>query len=548
MGNQLNHRTLLAGTVSAVMMLSSAFADDKVTAVDSSNIGSDVGAKAVPAEKPSAASKTPTHSPSDGGVHTSSIASFLDNPGSGSKSLHRKSHSVQPPSYLPVENLTVTVGQIQRIPVKGQIRRVAVGNGALLSTTIVDANLLLIAEGVGATNLLIWTDDTVRSFKVHVVAYDLEELRTKAAQLMVGYPRVKAELVGSDVVLNGYAHTDELKRIYAALPNLPGVINNVLEDQGSTSTRSILFKLSFIEVKRSYLEQLGIQWGQSAAGPVLGATGISNATGPYAAVSQPVTASTGPTLVTAAAPPFTSLGTSSGGYFLGLASLLNSTIQLGSNTGDTRVLATPELVARSGGKADMNVGGEVPIPVSGAFGSTSVTFKPYGVLFSIEPQVSQDNVISAKISTEVSQIDNSVSVSGIPGFLTRKTAAEISIKPGEVVALAGLLNDQLSNSIASMPGLGNLPILGRLFRSDNFIHNKTDLIVLIEPEIITPGQGLEQQLKAHGTEVIDDTADRSKAANEKSKIEPLRKTTPPPEPSDSAKAAEHDDFPKMMGQ
>ncbi|MBV8464656.1 MAG: pilus assembly protein N-terminal domain-containing protein [Burkholderiales bacterium] len=543
MSNQVNHRTLLAGPIAAIVMLSSAIADDTTGAADPSH-SPDAATTPMQMEQGAAAAKTTATRASSGtGGATPSIASFVDNP-QGSGKQHRKSRMTQPPSYLPVESLTVAVGQIQRLPVKGQIRRVAVGNGGLLSTTVVDANLLVIAEGVGTTNLMIWTDDTVRSFKVHVVPYDLEELRVKAARLMAAYPRVKADIAGSDVVLSGYAHAEELKRIGQAVNNLPGVINNVLEDQGSATTRSVLFKLSFVEVKRSYLEQLGIQWAQSANGPVFGTTGVYRATGPYAAVSQPVTSSTGPSLVSTSPPPFTSLGSSTGGYFLGLASYLNSALKLGSDTGDTRVLATPELVARSGGKADMNVGGEVPIPMAGAFGSTSVIFKPYGVLFSIEPQVSQDNIISAKISTEVSQIDNSVSVGGIPGFLTRKTAAEISIKPGEVVALAGLLNDQLSNSISSVPGLGNLPILGRLFRSDDFIHNKTDLVVLLEPEIVTPGQGLVQQLKAHGADVIDDTADRSQALNEKSTLEPLAKTAPTAPPTTEG----NDDFPPMRGQ
>jgi len=140
----------------------------------------------------------------------------------------------------------------------------------------------------------------------------------------------------------------------------------------------------------------------------------------------------------------------------------------------------------------------VPIPVSGAFGATSVDFKPYGIILSIEPQIDASNVITAKISTELSQIDPAVSVNGIPGFVQRSTSTEVSIKPGEMVALAGLVNSEMANAIDRVPVLSRIPILGRLFRSDDFRNSKTELVVLLEPEIISPGDGLARQLRERG--------------------------------------------------
>ncbi|QJE02318.1 type II and III secretion system protein [Massilia forsythiae] len=198
------------------------------------------------------------------------------------------------------------------------------------------------------------------------------------------------------------------------------------------------------------------------------------------------------------APPFVRRGANTGGVFLGLAATLSSRIKLGINDGDVRVLASPELTARSGGKARLQVGGEVPIQQVGALGAVNVSYKPYGIILEIEPQIDADDVITARISSELSQIDASVSTSSVPGFLTRNTSTEVSLKSGEAVALSGLVNSEMSSAVDRVPVLSRIPILGRLFRSDDFRSNKTELVVLLEPEIIAPGAGLAMQLRERG--------------------------------------------------
>jgi len=269
---------------------------------------------------------------------------------------------------------------------------------------------------------------------------------------------------------------------------------NVTEDQGSAFTRSVLFRLHFVEVKRSLLESIGINWAKSANGPTAGYIGIATDKGVY---SNPRQANYDENLLVDV-PPFITRNGAKGGHFLGLAATLTSRLNLGVSNGDVRVLASPELTAKSGGKARLQVGGEVPIPLAGAFGSTTVEFKPYGIILSIEPQIDADGVITAKISTELSQIDPAVTVNGIPGFLTRSTGTEVSIKEGEMVALSGLVNSEMANAVDRVPGISRVPILGRLFRSDDFRNNRTEMVVLLEPEIIAPGDGLAAELRARG--------------------------------------------------
>jgi pilus assembly protein CpaC len=397
-------------------------------------------------------------------------------------------------SYHQSKPLTITVGEITMLPIQGKIVRLALGSGDILSTTTVDANLLLIAEQVGTTSLLVWTKTAVHSYRVHVVPKDLAETRAKVDLLTRDMKGVTVDLLGNEIVLSGVAHRDALARLGAGLRGVPGVVLNVKEDQGSAFTRSVLFRLHFIEVKRSLLETIGINWAKSANGPVAGYIGIASDKGLY---DPPAQIGSGANLLDPI-PPFVARGATKGGHFLGLATTLSSRLNLGISSGDVNVLASPELTARSGGKARLQVGGEVPIPLAGAFGSTTVEFKPYGIILQIEPQIDADGIITAKISTELSQIDPAVTVAGIPGFLTRNTDTEVSLKEGEMVALSGLVNSEMSNAIDRVPAISRIPILGRLFRSDDFRNSRSELVVLLEPEIIAPGDGLALQLRDRG--------------------------------------------------
>lgn len=397
-------------------------------------------------------------------------------------------------SYLPTEALTMAVGEIKLLPVAGKVSRVALGSGSVLSATAVERNLLLIAEKVGTTSLLVWSGGQVHSYSVQVVGKHLPEVRQKVEALIGDQKGIVVTQVGPDLILSGVAHKDTLSRLNSMIADLPNVINNIKEDQGSSFTRSVLFRLSFVEVKRTLLENIGINWASSVQGPTFGATDVTKHTGIY----NPIPAAKEGDNLLDNSPKFVRRNGSNGGVFFGLATTIASRLNLGVSNGDARVLASPELTARSGGKAKLQVGGEVPIPLTGAFGATTVEFKPYGVLFNIEPFIDASDTITAKLSTELSQIDPSVSVGGIPGFITRHTATEISIKPGEIVALSGLINSELSSSIDRVPGLSRIPLFGRLFRSDDFRDRKTELIVFVEAEIISAGDGLAAQLRDRG--------------------------------------------------
>lgn len=416
-----------------------------------------------------------------------------------------------PLQYLEKKLLTLTQGTIHLLPIKGKIVRVALGSGSVISTTAVDNHLLLIAEQAGATSLLIWTEQAVHSLHVEVVPKDPEQVRARVEAFTAGLPGITVKQLGSELIVSGTAHRDAHARLTQALKGMPGVTLDITEDGGRPFARSVLFRLHFIEVKKSLVEKIGIDWAKDAQGPVFGATGIAHESGIYRGSRE---AQEGENLLSNT-PGFVSRAGRSGGAFLGLATTIASRINLGISNGDIRVLASPELTAKSGGAAKLQVGGEVPIPVSAGLGATNVIFKPYGVQFAIEPHIDANDVITAKVSTELSQIDPSVTVGGIPGFLTRTTATEVSLKPGEMVALSGLLLSEMSNAVDRVPALSKVPVFGQLFKSEDFRDRKTELIVLLEPEIITAGDGLAQQLKARGQANMREFDEKVKELNRK---------------------------------
>lgn len=408
------------------------------------------------------------------------------------------------PEVLPAQDVSLALGEIRMLPVAGKVRRIAVGNGAQVSATTVDNSLMLIGEQVGQTMLMVWSDRQVHTFRVKVVASDHAATRRLIENVLQGVPDIAIEEYDSKLVVSGTVHQATHDQLSAAVKGVPGVVLNLRTDQGAPLVRSVLFRLHFVEVNKSLLEKIGIQWSKEANGPTLAAQAVPIREGIY----KNITPAQPNDNLLAPVPPFVTRNGHTSGLFFGLATSIASRLNLGVSDGDARILASPELTAKSGGKARLQVGGEIPIPMAGAFGTQTVEFKPYGIIFSIEPLIDKGDVITAKLSTELSQIDPAVTIAGIPGFLTRSTSTEISVKPGEMVALSGLVNAELSNAIDKVPGLGNIPILGRLFRSDDFRSRKSDLVVLLEPEIIVAGEGIAQQLRARGQQNRQEFEDR----------------------------------------
>ena len=154
------------------------------------------------------------------------------------------------------------------------------------------------------------------------------------------------------------------------------------------------------------------------------------------------------------------------------------------------VLAEPSLVALSGQTASFLAGGEFPIPVSQVNGAISVDFKQFGVKLDFTPTVLSDGRISLKVRPEVSQIDTTVSVTTggvtVPGLSVRRADTTVELASGQSFAIAGLLQSNTTDIISQVPGMGSIPILGKLFSSTNYQNNKTELVIMVTPYLVEP--------------------------------------------------------------
>lgn len=380
--------------------------------------------------------------------------------------------------------LQLVVGQIKTIPLPIKVVRVAVGNGKIITTNVLETEMVVLAETAGNTSLRLWMADGKQlNYAVSVLATDPDDTTKRLGSILSAMPGIKVERIGDMVLLTGTASKANLSRIDSIAKLFPQTHNAVREEE-VTMRRMVYMKVQIVEMKKSIGDNIGIAWEKSIPGPTAGFAGNWSTNQNFRIPDKP------PTGFPIALP----VGGAGWRPYIGITSAITSMINLAVNSGDAYVLATPELSARSGGKAEFLAGGQIPIisPAS-ANSPASVTFKDYGIKLIIEPVADENNNVSTILKTEVSNVDNSVAVGGNPGFLTRKTDSEFNVQSGQTIVLSGLLNTELQKDISKLAGLGDLPILGALFRSTNFRSGRTDLVIFVTPTVIDPSSSLNQE-------------------------------------------------------
>lgn len=153
-------------------------------------------------------------------------------------------------------------------------------------------------------------------------------------------------------------------------------------------------------------------------------------------------------------------------------------------SGNGKLLANPTLVSRSGETAEFLAGGEFPIKTKG-FRTTNVSWKQHGILLKIKPSADSKGHLRVDIDTEISLIDPSVTIDGIPGLKTNRISSKFDLKQSKIICLSGLLRESIGNSSEGLPWLSQVPILGYLFSSKDYLYNRSELFVFVHPEIIT---------------------------------------------------------------
>ncbi len=363
--------------------------------------------------------------------------------------------------------------------VEAVTRRVAVGNGQVVSfTTVGPSQLLVLANAPGTSSVTLWLrDGRQHRMTVTVSEANLDVVLENVRNMLQGTQNVSARVAGNKIVLEGDRVSDaDQERVATIVETFGGLVLNFVGKVGWE--QMVYFDVKIIEIRRTALRDLGIRWDDRFNGPSVGVIADFDTNDLFRVLPPPDAGIDGLQslpLPRRVWPPKT---------YSGLTTIINSRIEALEQKGDAQTIAQPTLSCRSGGNARFVSGGEVPIPVTDGLGSTDVEFKEYGIILDVKPVADRSGTIYAQIDTEVSQIDPSVTVLGVPGFLKRQSKAEINMREGETIAMAGLVNRQRSNDKQQVPGLGSIPLVGSAFRTTGKREIETELVVLITPRIV----------------------------------------------------------------
>lgn len=400
-----------------------------------------------------------------------------------------------------VEVINLFVGEATTLPVSA-VSRVAVGNGKLITATVIDGTeVLLLGEAPGDTSLFIWSGGGVLKYRVKVNTTDIQDLSRNVQAMINDVPNVKLDRIGDQVVLSGTASKVEMLKLATISGGSKQIVNLVREEE-VTMKKMVYVKVQIMEFRRNALENIGIDWATQINGPAAAVTAdvISNSQFRYAPSTVDPTFAVGQ-----GANQALSIASQPWRMYLGLATSITSRINLAVSNGDAGILAAPELATRSGGEAKFLAGGQVPLITSSNLGSPTVSYKDFGIKLNVTPVVDENNLIQAKLETEISAIDPSTSISAggtsVPGFTTRSTSSDINLKSGQTIVLSGLVNQDLSNAINKFPWLGDVPILGNFFKSKSFRAGRSDLVMFVTPTVVDPASTSNQQRLEKGKQM-----------------------------------------------
>jgi pilus assembly protein CpaC len=393
-------------------------------------------------------------------------------------------------------SVKLMVGRSAVVDVGTPIQRVSLTSADIADAMVTSSSQLLVnGKQPGTISMFVWErGGALRQYEI-VVQRDLARLNDQIKRLFPGEP-IDAQSNGRSIVLSGIVSSKELADkasvVAAGYVDKPEDVVNLLKLQEGISSNQVLLRVRFAEVSRSAITELGVSFFTSPTGVknTLGRITTEQFSAPgFDELQWTKANSTFGSDVTSASGKFTfsdflNLFLFSEKYDVG------ALVKALATRGLFQSLAEPNLVAESGKEASFLAGGEIPIPVAQGTGGNvaiSVTYKEFGIRLNFTPVVN-GNRVHLRVRPEVSTLDfnNAVSLQGfrIPALSTRRTDTELEVNDGQTFAIAGLLNNNMTSTLQKIPGIGDIPILGLLFKSKAAQKNQTELVVMITPQIL----------------------------------------------------------------
>src|SRR6476660_3748610 len=376
--------------------------------------------------------------------------------------------------------LALGVGKSVVVDLPRDVKDVLVADPKIANAVVRSAQrAYIIGSAVGQTNVVFFDADgqQVANYDI-AVKRDLNGVRAALKQTL---PGIQIEGVGDSVVLTGSVSSPiEAQQAGDLAARLVGGAEKVVNSIVVRGRDQVMLKVTVAEVRRDIVKQMGVDLSASMN---YGTAVVNfNNSNPFTAYGRSLVSENGAQVV---------------GFAKGLPTV-QATVRAMESAGVMRTLAEPNLTAISGESATFIAGGEFPVPAGYSCDpvthvcTTQISFKKFGISLNFTPVVLSEGRISLRVMTEVSELssDNALTVSQagnsltVPSVKTRRAETTLEIPSGGSMAMAGLIQEQTKQAINGLPGLDALPVLGALFRSQDFVNNQTELMVLVTPFVV----------------------------------------------------------------
>lgn len=397
--------------------------------------------------------------------------------------------AAQAPVSQTVSEVPLALNKSQILAATRPFTELSVGNSEIADVVALSrTQFYIVGKKIGSTNVIVSDRDGVINVFEVSVGYDVDALKRKIYEIEPG-DTIEVRSANDSIVLSGTVGDAGRAASIASLAEryAPGHVTNMLSVSGS---QQVMLEVKFAEIQRNALKDIGANLKINDLDPdALNGSEFSGRT--LDGVNPLNFFVGGVTLVEA-------------GDFS-----LEASFDVLEQKGLVRTLAEPNMVALSGDTANFLAGGEFPIPVAQSAtqnGTSAITveFKEFGVGLAFTPTVVGKNAINLELAAEVSSIDPAASITlgsiSIPGLKVRRTNTTVELNDGQSFAIAGLIQDELTDQVREIPGLASLPIIGALARSSEFERRQTELVVLITAHLVKPVQ--KKQLSAPTDHIV----------------------------------------------
>ncbi len=379
------------------------------------------------------------------------------------------------------QSLDLTVGTSKIVETPNKFKRASLAEPEIADTIVLSTNQVYVtAKKIGTTTLTLWGQDGKVSNVLQVlVTPDVTRLKEQMHMLLPNEPEIQIMASNEHITVAG--HVSNVEALNSALaiaePFAPKKIINMMQVGG---VQQVMMEVKISEMQRGLLKRMGVNFTRRQLGSRDFSIGRLNDLSTW----EPDPQAAGGLQVIASQAVNAVLGFNIGN------DAWTVTLDLLKEHGLSKSLAEPTLITESGQPASFLVGGEFPVPIPQNFNTLTIQFKEFGVGLKFTPTVLSNERISIVVNPEVSELDfgNGIVSGGfqIPSLITRRVKTVVELGDGQSFAIAGMLQDNIRETIQKYPVIGDIPVLGALFRSTSFQKDETELIVIVTPHLVKP--------------------------------------------------------------